>query len=96
MKHSLFNIDTKTLDNGEYILSWYQKITTLIPRPAWRRFLRLPAKSVETWHPFMFRVLVKENGFEIGPGDGVYHNVQLKRRDIPSEYIETSKTKGVT
>jgi len=91
MKHSLFNIDTKRLDNGEYILSWYQKIMTLTPRPAWRRFLRLPAKSVETWHPFTFRVLVKEDGFEIGPGDGTYYNGQLQRRDIPSGYVETVK-----
>lgn len=92
-----FKLDIGSLDKGEYTLSWYERITTLIPRPLWRRLLRLPAKPVVTWHPFTLRMHVKDTGFEIGPGGdlvGVYHNVQLKRRDVPSEYIETAKKGG--
>ena len=90
-----FKLDIGDLDNGEYTLSWYERITTLIPRALWRRLLRLPAKSFATWHGFSLRIYVKDAGFKIGPEDlvGVYHNVQLKRRAVPSEYVETTKKK---
>ena len=91
-----FKLDIGSLDKGEYTLSWYQQIATLIPRPLWRRLLRVPAKAVDTWHPFTLRIYVKDTGFEIGLSDGVYHNIQLKRRDTPSEYVETAKKKGGT
>lgn len=94
MDDKLFNIDIGDLDKGEYTLSWYERIMFLIPRPLWRRVLKLPAKAIHTWHQFSFKIHVKNDGFQIGfDSGGVYHNVQLKRRGVLSECVETAKRK---